>query len=288
MCELSHLLVSFSLLSSSQRWLEFKNGLLQLSHRRWDEFAADVHPTSVFLSLTLGTTGWSQMGERSLDARQSQGTLLQMQRGLLAGGVAQVVESDPDLSSKSLVSEPGGRVSEPGGRDSTDEDEVKMVSTEGQAVSSRWLGLTSGDSWCERSSRATGALAFEEAGFFKRKASRLCRSLFRVALDFFRCFPTSSAGNDFTLFSEQNLNKKFDPIFRDILTSWPMAMEALQSSRHSVPIGEKSSLGFFGAILWRCERWVYFVSHAGGAKSEVWLGLPILQHWQQEHLCERC
>ena len=86
------------------------------------------------------------MGERSFDARQTQGTILQMQRELLAGGVAQVMESDSDLSSKSLVSEPGGRVSEPGGRDSTDEDEVKMVSTEGQAVSSRWLGLTSGDS----------------------------------------------------------------------------------------------------------------------------------------------
>ena len=125
------------------------------------------------------------MGERGFDARQTQGTEdRQMQRELLAGKETE----EAGLSSLDSVSE--DRVSD-------EEEEEEMVST--------WPVVSSGGSWRGRSTACRGPISGEPA-FFKRKAARLCRSLSRVALDFFlglgRFSFSTAAGNGNPLFSE--------------------------------------------------------------------------------------
>ena len=125
------------------------------------------------------------MGERGFDARQTQGTEdRQMQRVLLAGRETE----EAGLSSLDSVSE--DRVSD-------EEEEEEMVST--------WPVVSSGGSRRGRST-ACGEPISGEPAFFKRKAARLCRSLSRVALDFFlglgRFSFSTAAGNGNPLFSE--------------------------------------------------------------------------------------
>ena len=128
------------------------------------------------------------MGERGFDARQTQGTEdRQMQRVLLAGRETE----EAGLSSLDSVSE--DRVTHEEGEEEVD----KMVST--------WPVVSSGGSRRGRST-ACGEPISGEPAFFKRKAARLCRSLSRVALDFFlglgRFSFSTAAGNGNPLFSE--------------------------------------------------------------------------------------
>ena len=121
---LSHLLfwLSFSSSSSTQRCFEFRNGWPQLSQRGWVELGVVDHPAFVFLILNLGTTaGWSLMGERGLEARQTQVTEEHMQRVLL---VSTRVREELGLSTSSTMDS----VSEDRG---SREEESKMVSRMG-------------------------------------------------------------------------------------------------------------------------------------------------------------